>query len=220
MSILELEPKRPPAVAFFLPCVPPTTTHQAKRIARRGRFVRLVDKPELQQASRDLETLLVAHRPAEPLTGPVRLELTFTWPWLKSHSAKVRALGRVRKVTKPDCSNLAKTLEDRLVFLRFLEDDAQVAVLEAQKWHGDQSGITVRLTALSDATSVPERLSGLEQYELPVSATFVHVPPLVVLESARAAPARAPARHTVPPTAPPDAPAAPSAAPTPPTPTT
>jgi Holliday junction resolvase RusA-like endonuclease len=145
--ILELGPMtRRPGLAFHLPCVPPTTTHQAKRIARRGKFVRLIDKPELQQARHDLEALLMAHRPAQPFTGPVRLELQFTWPWLKGHSAKVRAQGRVLKVTKPDCSNLAKTLEDRLAFLRFLEDDAQVAILgPISKWHGDQPGISVRL---------------------------------------------------------------------------
>lgn len=158
MSILELETlRRRPTLAFHLPCVPPTTTHQAKRIARRGKFVRLIDKPELAQARHDLEALLLAHRPAQPLTGAVRLELSFTWPWLKGHSAKVRAQGRVVKLTKPDCSNLAKTIEDRLAFLRFLEDDAQVACLgPVWKWHGDQPGIGVRLVPLNtDGEATP-----------------------------------------------------------------
>jgi Holliday junction resolvase RusA-like endonuclease len=150
MSVLELETlKRPQALAFFCPCVPPSTTHQAKQIARRGKFVRLIDKPELQQARHDLEALLLAHRPAQPLAGAVRLELSFTWPWLKGHSAKVRAQGRVLKLTKPDCSNLAKTIEDRLAFLRFIENDAQVACLgPVWKYHGDQPGIAVRVVPL------------------------------------------------------------------------
>jgi Holliday junction resolvase RusA-like endonuclease len=158
MSILELETKRPRAsLRFFLPCVPPSTTHQAKRIARRGRFVRLIDKPELVQARHDLEALLLAHRPAEPLTGAVALELSFTWPWLKGHSAKLRAQGRVLKTTKPDCSNLAKTIEDRLAFLRFIGDDATVGVLgPVSKWHGDEPGIAVCITRLDAAGAVLE----------------------------------------------------------------
>lgn len=131
------------ALSFFLPCVPPTATHHHKRIVRVGAFSRLADKPELIEARQFLEALLERYQPAEPLRGAVTLELAFTWPWLKGHSAKVRAGGRIPKVSKPDCSNLAKTLEDRLAALRFIEDDANVTNLHVSKWHGDRPGIEV-----------------------------------------------------------------------------
>lgn len=136
-------------LSFFVACVPPTVTHHHKRIVRVGRFSRLADKPELTQARAALEALLEPHRPAEPLIGPVELHLEFTWPWLQSHTKRQRALGRVLRSTKPDCSNLAKTLEDRLGFLRFIENDATVAVLGVSKWFSDEPGIRVRIARLS-----------------------------------------------------------------------
>lgn len=140
---------------FFLACVPPTTTHQHKRIVRRGPYAGLADRPELVQARHDLEALLLPFVPPAPLSGPLCLVLAFTWPWRAGDSRRTRAAGRQPKVTRPDCSNLAKTLEDRLVFLRFLEDDAQVAELHVEKWHGDQAGIGVTLAPWWPATGQP-----------------------------------------------------------------
>ncbi len=132
-------------IEFFLPCIPPKATHHSKRIVRVGRFHRMADSPALNDAKDMLDALLVAYRPHAPLTGPVALSLEFTWPWPTSATKKLRALGRTFKATKPDCSNLAKTIEDRLVALRFMEDDAKVCVLTVSKFVGDDAGISVRL---------------------------------------------------------------------------
>jgi Holliday junction resolvase RusA-like endonuclease len=142
-------------IEFFLPCVPPTANHQNKKIItiklRDGRqFHKLGDKPELQAARQMIDGLLYPHRPVAPTTGPVLLTLEFTWPWLASHPAKVRARGRIPKTTRPDCSNLAKTTEDRLVALLFIEDDAPVAELTVRKFHGDYPGIGVRIESCLD----------------------------------------------------------------------
>lgn len=137
-------------LAFFLPCVPPTTTHQRKRIIRIGKFTRLGDSPELQATRAMLEELLLPHQPAAPVRGAVVLSLEFTWPWLASTPKRVRAeFERVPKTTKPDCSNLAKTLEDRLAALRFIEDDALVAALHVSKWLGDTPGIHVDIAPIA-----------------------------------------------------------------------
>ena len=130
---------------FTLVCVPPRTSHHAKRIARVGAFTRLVDKPELVAARELLDTLLLPHQPPAPVPGPVTLVLEFTWPWLVSHSQRVRAHGRIPHTSKPDTSNCTKTLEDRLVALRFLEDDRAIASHHLQKWWGDQPGIRIVL---------------------------------------------------------------------------
>jgi Holliday junction resolvase RusA-like endonuclease len=133
-------------ITIHLVCVPPRTTHQAKRIVRVGTWTRLADTPELAQTKALLETLLLPYVPAAPVTGPVRLALAYTWPWRAGDSARTCRLGRVPCPTRPDCTNLAKTLEDRLVALRFLVDDAQVVELLVTKWRGDTPGITIELT--------------------------------------------------------------------------
>lgn len=132
-------------MTFFLDCVPPTASHHSKRIVRVGKFSRLADKPELVAAKEMIDTLLLAHRPPAPLTGPVELTLAFTWPWRASDSKRIRSRGRIPRDTRPDCSNLAKTTEDRLVALRFLGDDGQVVRLVVEKWFGDCPGIGVTI---------------------------------------------------------------------------
>ena len=130
-------------IQCFIPCVPPRVNHQRKRIVRVGQWTRLADAPELVAAKAMLETLLLPHAPASPLEGPVVLQLEFTWPWLAGDSKRTKALGRVPHTSRPDCSNVAKTLEDRLVALRFLADDSQVVDLRVRKWRGESPGIGI-----------------------------------------------------------------------------
>jgi Holliday junction resolvase RusA-like endonuclease len=156
-------------LSFFCPCIPPTTTHHAKRIVRVGRFSRLADKPELVQARTFLETVLQPHQPSEPVAGQVCLALTFTWPWLASHSKKVRVLGRIPKRSKPDCSNLGKTIEDRLAALRFIEADENVVDLHVRKFFGDEPGIDVRIVAVDALTRTANRIVAVGQ---PVNRRF------------------------------------------------
>jgi Holliday junction resolvase RusA-like endonuclease len=63
----------------------------------------------------------------------------------------VRALGRVPHTSKPDCSNVLKTLEDRLVALRFIGDDANVVEVTVRKFWGDEPGIRISITPLTQA---------------------------------------------------------------------
>ncbi len=138
-------------LAFFVACVPPRTSHHHKRIVRIGQFSRLADKPELVQAKATLDALLLPHQPLVPVFGPVRLDLEFTWPWRQSEPKRTRLLGRVPHTSKPDCSNVLKTLEDRLVALRFIGDDANVVEVTVRKWWGDEPGIRITITPLAQA---------------------------------------------------------------------
>jgi Holliday junction resolvase RusA-like endonuclease len=139
-------------VHFFMPCEPPTASHHAKQIIKLGQFYRLADKPELRKARQALEKMMLPHRIPEPVTGPVTLTLDFTWSWRSSDSQKVRAHGRLPKFTRPDCSNLAKTTEDRLVAMGFLVDDGQVVELIVRKWVGAVPGIRVVIAPFFDAS--------------------------------------------------------------------
>jgi Holliday junction resolvase RusA-like endonuclease len=136
------------ALEFFIVCDPPKTTHHAKKVTKIGKFYRIGDKPELAEARQTLEALLLPFQPQSPVQGPVTLTVTYTWPWLIKHKPRDRAAGRVRKTSKPDLSNLIKTIEDRLVALRFIENDQSVAELHVQKWFGEKPGILIRIETL------------------------------------------------------------------------
>lgn len=134
-------------VSFFEPCVPPTTTHHSKKITTRGKFARLVDSAALVEAKDTITAILLKHRPEKPISGPVRLELKFGWPYRSSEPKKNRGAD-IPKTTKPDCSNLAKTVEDLLVRLRFMEDDANVVELWVAKAWTDTPGIGVTIISI------------------------------------------------------------------------
>lgn len=135
-------------LSFVLSCVPPTASHHSKKIVRVGKWTRLADTDRLVTAKQTIDTLLLAHQPKSPLTGWLSLTLEYTWPWRSSDSKRVRAMGRVPRGTRPDCSNLAKTTEDRLVALRFMEDDGQVVQLIVRKYFGNHPGIAIAIAPL------------------------------------------------------------------------
>ena len=133
-------------IEFFLDCVPPKANHQAKKIVRAGGFLKLADKPELEEAKASLDALLIDAKKecgALPITGNVRITMSFTWPWTSSFSARKRAPGLAWKPTSPDVDNLAKTLIDRLAKLNFIGNDAEVCDLKVRKFYGDRPGISV-----------------------------------------------------------------------------
>lgn len=133
-------------MTFFLDCVPPKTSHHAKRIVRFGRFSKLADKPELTAARGDLLTLLQPHQPAAPMDGPLMLRLIFTWPWRASDSKRVRGAGLpIWYDTGPDLDNLAKTFIDCMARLAFFPNDSRIASLHLAKFIGDRPGVDVDL---------------------------------------------------------------------------
>lgn len=138
---------------MFLNCIPPTTSHHHKRIVRRGKFSSLADKPELVAAKATLDALLIPFQ-RSTIAGPVTLSVVYTWPWLKGARKRDIAKGRIPHTSRPDCSNLIKTLEDRLVQLKFIADDNAVVELHVSKWWGNESGIEIEIRPFGDAPSV------------------------------------------------------------------
>lgn len=147
-TVEDLEPT-PAEVSVWLSCVPSKTTHQHKKIIRLGGFSRLADKPELVATKEALDALLAPHRPKTPLDGPLSLSLVYVYPWRKSEPQKNKTTGRKWMTSKPDCTNISKTLEDRLVRLGFMLDDAQVCSLHVSKLWGDEPGIKVEIRKVS-----------------------------------------------------------------------
>jgi Holliday junction resolvase RusA-like endonuclease len=136
-------------LSFFLPCVPPKTAHHAKKLGRVGGHARMFDSAKLTAAKQGLIELLTPHVPAAPLPAPVVVTVDWTWPWPTSAPKRLRARGRAPHTKRPDLSNVIKTLEDRLVQLRFIEDDGAVFDMRLRKWYGERAGIAIDITSLA-----------------------------------------------------------------------
>lgn len=162
-------------LSFRLACIPPTTNHQRKRIVTirtaNNEFHKLADTPELNHAKRVLEELLIPHQPPAPVAGPVVLTVEYTWPWLASHSKRVRARGRIPHISKPDLTNVTKTLEDRLCELLFIEDDRKVVDLRVRKWWGEIPGIDITIAPFNDTSIACTAPPGWQSSALPLLET-------------------------------------------------
>lgn len=153
-----IAPQKEQKIEFWLDCIPPTASHHQKHIVRfklkSGQVItQLADDKALVQAKKTIEKLLQPHIVVgRCLSGAVSLTLEFTWPWRTSDTKKIRALGRIPRCTRPDCSNIAKTFEDRLVAMGFLADDGQVSQLIVRKYFGAVPGIRVELAPYVEAS--------------------------------------------------------------------
>jgi len=120
----------------------PTTTHQSKKIVKAGKFTKLADTPELNAAKDFWRLMLMKDRPAEPISMPCFLLIQLYWPYRSSEPKKNRN-GLICHSSKPDCSNMAKTIEDRLVELGYIKDDALVSTLQVSKYWSEKGGFRI-----------------------------------------------------------------------------
>lgn len=124
-------------IEFFIPMVPPTTTHQEKNIrVRKGKPV-VYEPAELKAARKKLEAYLAQHVPGKTLTGPVFLGVKWLFP------AKGRHQDGEYKATRPDTDNLNKLLKDIMQQLGFWKDDAQVASEHIEKFWANLPGLYI-----------------------------------------------------------------------------
>lgn len=129
----------------FIPCIVPATTHNALEIHYgRGGNPHIGKTHQLQEAEAYLEARmapLVSAVGGVPLCGALVAQFT----WIFAADAR-HAIGDA-KTTKPDLSNLVKTLEDVLVRLGVIADDALICDERLMKGYG-RPGIYVALTEL------------------------------------------------------------------------
>lgn len=131
-------------VLFFLPIIPPTVTHQEKKVhVVNGRPV-LYEPAELKAARVKLMAHLGKHAPALPLQGAVRLVVKWCFPITGSH------IDGQWKTTKPDTDNLQKLLKDCMTLCGYWKDDAQVASEIIEKFWAEKPGIFISAQELED----------------------------------------------------------------------
>ncbi len=127
---------------FFMPMVPPTSTHQEKKwTVIKGKPVPY-EPQELKDARAKLTAYLAAHKPEEKYTVGVRLFTKWCFPIAGNHK------NGEYKTSKPDTDNLQKLLKDCMTSVGFWVDDAQVASEITEKFWADVPGIYIRIEEL------------------------------------------------------------------------
>lgn len=123
-------------IEFFLSMVPPTVTHQEKRISVRSGKPVVYEDARLRAARALLRDHLAGHRPDVPFQGAVMLCVKWCFPRGRHRDGQYRS-------TRPDTDNLQKLLKDVMTELGFWNDDAQVASEIAEKFWAEISGLYV-----------------------------------------------------------------------------
>jgi len=99
---------------------------------------------KIKNNAKALQALLLPHRPKVPLSGPLRLDLLFQFPWRKSEPKKNRTRAWP-KDTKPDFDNLCKQFCDVLQSMGFFWNDSQIADVRIRKVWTDSPGVQVMI---------------------------------------------------------------------------
>lgn len=135
-----------------------------------------VTPTKLKENSDNLAALMAPHKPEVPLDGPLRAFYEFRYGWLGKHSAKVRAMGKIPKDTRPDSGNLIKNLEDVLERMGFIADDARICDTRILRVYCDSPGVHVRIEALNGQVSRAARRHAEYRLAKPSVVEFCQVP--------------------------------------------
>ena len=128
--------------SFFLPILPPTTTHQTKRVNWQAK--KFYDSDEVKALRKKFEAYTSQFKPEAPVDGPVQLVTKWLYPITKG-----RANGQY-KTTRPDTDNMIKLLKDCMTRVGFWNDDAQVASEITEKFWAEQPGIFIEVRRLEE----------------------------------------------------------------------
>lgn len=130
--------------AFFLPIIPPTQTHQEKKVTVVNGKPIFYEPDELKDVRQKLQAHLGKHVPEQKFDGALRLITKWLFPIQGKHK------NGEYKTSKPDTENMVKTLKDVMTKLGFWNDDAQVASEIIEKFWSDIPGIYIRIEVIYD----------------------------------------------------------------------
>lgn len=127
---------------FFLPMIPPTKTHQMKKVrVVKGKPV-FYEPPEVMAVRQKLKAHLAGHVPDEKYTGAVRLVTKWCFP------ITGRRQDGEYKTTRPDTDNMIKLLKDVMTDLGYWKDDSLVASEITEKFWAAVPGIYIKIEGL------------------------------------------------------------------------
>ena len=127
---------------FFMAMIPPTITHQEKKVHVVNGRPRFYEPDELKAARQKLTAYLGQHVPEEPYQGGIQLIVKWCF------QTKGRHKDGEYRITKPDTDNLQKLLKDCMTSVGFWSDDAQVASEIVEKFWAEIPGIYIGRTEL------------------------------------------------------------------------
>jgi Holliday junction resolvase RusA-like endonuclease len=127
---------------FFMPMIPPTKTHQEKKVrVVKGKPV-FYEPAELKAVRSKLEAHLAKYVPEEKYTGAIRLTSKWLFPITGNHT------DGEWKITKPDTDNMVKTPKDVMTKLGYWTDDCLVASEIIEKFWANMPGIYIKIEEL------------------------------------------------------------------------
>ena len=129
---------------FFLKMIPPTITHQEKKVTIKNGKPVFYEPPKLKDAREKLTAYLFREKPDAPFTGPVSLSVAWLFPAGRHKDGEW-------KITKPDTDNLQKLLKDCMTTCGFWKDDAQVCIEITEKIWMNYPGILIEVNELTDS---------------------------------------------------------------------
>lgn len=135
-------------INFFMPMIPPTTTHQQKKVNFKTNH--FYEDANLKAARSKLMAHLGKHVPKAPLKGPVKLLVKWCFPITGKHK------NGEYKTTKPDTDNLQKLLKDCMTDCGYWKDDALVACEICEKFYSEIPGIYIEYEVLSQCDEKEE----------------------------------------------------------------
>ena len=126
---------------FFIPMVPPTITHQEKKVRVVNGKPIFYEPEKLKTARQKLMAYLGYHVPEEPFHTGVQLVTKWCFPRGRHKDGDYR-------LTKPDTDYLQKLLKDCMTVIGFWDDDALVASEVVEKFWAEIPGIYIKVTEL------------------------------------------------------------------------
>jgi Holliday junction resolvase RusA-like endonuclease len=127
---------------FFVPMIPPTVTHQEKKVRVLNGKPVFYEPQELKEARSKLEAHLAQHVPEKIYTDAVQIVVKWCFPLTGKHR------DGEYKTTKPDTDNLQKMLKDVMTALHYWTDDALVASEIVEKFWAERPGIYICIKSL------------------------------------------------------------------------
>lgn len=108
--------------------------------------------PDQSKYEAKVSALIAQYRPEKPFEGAIELTVVgyFPIPVSKPKKWKTAALaGQIRHTKKPDCTNIAKNIEDIMNGV-FWRDDSQVAPLHVDKFYSENPRWEITLEERAD----------------------------------------------------------------------
>lgn len=131
---------------FFMPMIPPTSTHQQQgsTISKNGK--RCYYQRRNGDAEEKLRAHLSKHVPPVPYTGAIEVVTKWCFPIKGKHK------NGEPYTNKPDADNLCKSLYDIMSKLGFWKDDKQISSSITQKFWAEVPGIYIRIEEVTHET--------------------------------------------------------------------